>query len=164
MKVKVIMSVGVGLTTLSLISMEANPDIARVIFAETGGKCSVEEMRLVGSVIKNRIAHPGFGNGMLKSMHDSAYQKGAFSYVNDKRNGNWAIGLKYMHGSKYTKEDDNAWNVAMALSVGTFHPEPDIVYYHDKSIVKPKSWDNQYWEAVKSIETKHFIFYKVVKK
>lgn len=40
----------------------------------------------------------------------------------------------------------------------------DIVYYHDKSVSKPKSWDNKYYKTVLVKETSKFKFYKVEKK
>src|ERR1035437_8250465 len=37
-----------------------------------------------------------------------------------------------------------------------------LVYYHDKSIGKPASWDNAKWRAVREESTEHFVFYSIV--
>jgi spore germination cell wall hydrolase CwlJ-like protein len=127
--------------------------VSRVIYSEASPICSSEERYLVASVIKNRINHPGFGNGKLHNMTEVVLQKGAFSCVNDSKNSNWKRSLT-VH--------NKAMKLAIKLSTVDFKPYSGIVYYHDKSISKPKSWDNKYWKAIKVKATKHFIFYRIV--
>jgi hypothetical protein len=137
--------------------------VARVIFAEAGPSCSDEERELIASVMLGRINHPGFGNGNLNTMYQVATQPGAFSCINDPKNENWA---KSSDISKLNDAEIDAWNQCFDLASGDFQPlhglsERPLVYYHDKSIETPSSWDNQYWSAVKELETDHFIFYSV---
>ena len=129
-----------------------NNVVARVIYSEASAICSSRERWLVASVIKNRIKHPGFGNGKLTSMQEVVLQKGAFSCVGDKGNSNW---------TEFSKVNNKAKRLALKLAEGDFKPHPKIVYYHDKSVKKPKSWDNRYWKAVLVLETTHFKFYRV---
>ena len=128
---------------------------ADVIYCEASPKCSYEERRLVASVIKNRIKHPGFGGGKLFSMEDVVRQKGAFSCISDRRNSNW------LDISNKTCVE-SVFHEALLLAKGDFEPEPEIVYYHDKSVSLPSSWNNKYYHVAKTIETEHFIFYKIV--
>lgn len=142
------------LTFILAIAAYAENTTARVIYSEASPICSPAERFLVASVIKNRIGHEGFGR--LGTMAQVAGAKGQFSCVNDAKNSNWQAS----GGTLY----DKAWRQSVALSDGGFTPYPGIVYYHDKSIDKPKSWDNKYWRSVKVIETAHFIFYRVEKR
>ena len=149
-----VMCASIALSTIHCLPVN-NGIVSRVIYSEASDICSSRERWLVASVIKNRIKHKGFGNGKLKSMKDVVKQKNAFSCIGDKRNTNWKRSLTLTQKNK-------AFNLALKLSIVNFQPYPSIVYYHDKSIKKPKSWDNRYWKAIKVIETKHFIFYRVV--
>jgi hypothetical protein len=132
---------------------------ARIIFAETGPACSSMERLWVASTIKNRINHRGFKLGKLKTMRDVVTQKYAFESLNDPRNSTW---VRSENPDKLRGADVSAWRQSVLLSSGTFTPVNDeVVYFHDKSITKPKGWDNKYWTAYKMKETKHFIFYGV---
>lgn len=147
-----------------LVADDERNTVARVIFAEAGPSCSYEERKLVASVMLGRINHPGFGNGELNSMYQVATQPGAFSCINDPKNMNWA---KSSDIGNLNDAEIEAWNQCFELASGNFQPlrgssERPLVYYHDKSIEMPSSWDNQYWSAVKERETDHFIFYSVI--
>jgi hypothetical protein len=132
---------------------------ARIIFAETGPACSRTERLWVASTIKNRIKHRGFKLGKLKSMRDVVTQKNAFESLNDNRNSTW---VRSVNPAKLKGADVPAYRQSALLSKGGFTPvNSDVVYFHDKSISKPKGWDNKYWTAYKIAETKHFIFYGV---
>jgi spore germination cell wall hydrolase CwlJ-like protein len=128
---------------------------AAVIYAEASPICSYQERYLVASVIKNRIKNPAFGGGKLFSMEDVVRQKGAFSCLWSPGNTNWQDLIKGRYKKPVFKE-------TVILAAGEFIPESGIVYYHDKSIEKPRSWDNKYWKTIRAIETEHFIFYKIV--
>ena len=149
------------LTILAVSGLAETPSgrvVARVIFSEAGPQCDPTERFLVASVIKNRIRHPGFGRGRLISMRDVVTQKGAFEALNHTINSNWrrSANPEVFSGSELT-----AWWQSNLLAENNFTPLDDIVYYHDKSIVMPKSWSNRYYTAYRVIETKHFIFYGV---
>ena len=132
---------------------------ARVIFAETGPACSTIERLWVASTIKNRIGHKGFKMGRLKTMRDVVTQKNAFESLNDPKNSTWVRGAT---PAKLKGADVKAWSQSALLSKAGFTSvNADVVYFHDKSIKKPKGWDNKYWTAYKITETKHFIFYGV---
>jgi tetratricopeptide (TPR) repeat protein len=138
--------------------------VARVIFAEAGPSCSDNERDLVASVMVGRIGHQGFGNGKLKTMYQVASQSGAFSCIGDTKNKNWA---KSADPDKLNEAEKSIWDYCYSLAGGNFQQQygpsgRSIVYYHDKSISKPSSWDNQYWSAVMELETDHFIFYSVL--
>ena len=134
--------------------------IAKVLYSETSTLCSFEEILAIGNVIQNRVGHPGFGK--LRSPIDVVKQRAAFSSVL-KHNSNWdrySINL-----NQYTKYDAGVAKILLSsnMRLGGESWMKDVVYYHDKSISKPKSWDNKYWRAVLVKETQHFKFYKVVK-
>jgi len=138
--------------------------VTRVIFAEAGPSCSDNERELIASVMVGRIGRQGFDNGKLATMYDVASQPNAFSCINDPKNGNWA---KSADPDKLNKEEKLVWDQCDSLAGGNFqqHYGPSgrpLVYYHDKSISKPCSWDNKYWYTMKELETDHFIFYSVV--
>ena len=143
-----------GIAILFSTYVNADNTVAKVIYSEASNICSSEEEYMVASVIKNRIGNPGFANGKLKTMKDVVLQKYAFSCVGDKSNSNW---------ESFDKVNNRAKRLAVKLAIVDFTPYKDIVYYHDKTISKPKCWDNKYWTAVKVVETKHFIFYKIRK-
>ena len=129
----------------------ASPIVARVIYSEASPICTAQERQLVASVIYNRIGHPGFGN--CKTAEAVVKAKGQFNCIGDKGNGNW---LK----TASPNLSDTAWKQSLSLASG-FRPITSAVYYHDKSIAKPRAWDNKYWRTVKVAETSHFIFYAV---
>jgi len=137
--------------------------VARVIFSEAAHQCSDYERKLVASVIKNRINHDGFGR--LTSLEKVVKQKNAFSCINDSNNKNWGLTL----GQHIPHSQDRyIWDQCLKLSTGKFIPiigesGRPIVYFHDKSIIKPKSWNNKWWIAIKELETDNFIFYSVTK-
>jgi len=138
--------------------------VSRIIFSEASPIVSNEERELVATTIMNRKNHRGFGRGKLEDMEDVVTQPGAFEALNDPRNSNWA---RSGNPQRFSGKELQAWLHSVELSEGNFTPiqSPSgrpIVYYHDKSIEKPSSWDNKYWKAIKEIETPHFIFYSVV--
>lgn len=143
---------------------EPNMLVARVIYSEASPKVSDAERELVASVVLNRINHTGFGMGELNTMEDVVKQDKAFEAINDPRNKNWE---QSKNPQQFTGKAKEAWEHSLELSTGNFNPQKGksgrpLVYYHDKSITKPKSWDNKYWRAIKEYETPHFIFYSVV--
>lgn len=132
--------------------------VARVIFAEASPLvASSEERWLVASTMKNRIGHYGFMQGKLKSMSAVVKQLATFSCIDDKKNKN-------MDMTEEVLRQFLAYRTALKLSEGLFHEYPNIVYYHDKSINMPKSWNNKYWTPKLSIETKNFKFYTITSK
>ncbi|NPV63627.1 MAG: tetratricopeptide repeat protein [Methanotrichaceae archaeon] len=138
--------------------------VARVIFSEAGPSCSDEERELVASVIVGRINNLGFDNGNLKTMYQVVSQGGAFSCIGDSNNNNWA---KSADPEKMSYEEKEIWTHCYLLASGSFQQHygssgNPVVYYHDKSISKPSSWDNNYWYTVKESETDHFIFYSIM--
>jgi len=151
---------------LLLVASTKAPDeqvfVARVIFAEAS-ICSPFERQMVAAVMSGRIHHPGFANGKLDSMYAAASQKGAFSCTNDPKNKNWK---KTENPDRLTPKEKEIWVNCLELAKGAppaWSEGRTIVYYHDKSIEMPRSWNNKYWRAIKELETKHFIFYSVVK-
>lgn len=134
--------------------------VARVIYSETSSVASFEEIQLVCSVIKNRINNKAFGNGKLSNAYDVVTQPGAFSCIGDSNNSNWN-----QFKPDLNINTKNAVSLARGLMKGGWsNMTPDIVYYHDKSIDMPSSWDNRYWKPILVKETKHFKFYKIVAK
>lgn len=140
-----------------LLSPE-NIFVARVIFSEAALQCSDDERHLVVLVIKNRINHPGFGQGKLSSMHDVVTQAGAFSCIDDTNNNNWA---RSKHFADFNEKENTIWKQCLYLTQNDLTGPTDVVYFHDKSINKPSSWDNKWWTAHKKTETEHFIFYSI---
>jgi len=142
-----------------------NPDIfvARVVFAETANTSDTER-ELVASVIFNRMKHKGFGQGKLNSFNDVVKQSGAFEAINDPNNKNWELS---QHIDRMNSKEKHVWEHALYLSHAAKSKNGPsgrpLVYYHDKSIKMPKSWNNKYWRAVKEIETPHFIFYSIIR-
>jgi hypothetical protein len=149
--------IGYVLVLLALLSnfgiikvfADDNPMVARVIYSEASSKCSNQERLMVASVIVNRINHPGFNKP--KSMVAVVMAKNQFSCIGDERNKNWEASAG--------NPNNAAWRHALLLASGDFKPVTNAVYYHDKSISKPRTWDNKYWNASKVAETEHFVFY-----
>jgi len=142
------------LITASAIA-SANDVVSRVIYSEASDICSSNERYMVASVIKNRIGHPGFKLGKLKTMKDVVTQKGAFSCIGDSKNRNWKL-------SKSLTNKNKAFKLSTKLATVDFKPYLGVVYYHDKSLdTFPKSWNNRYWRVTKALETKHFVFYRI---
>lgn len=132
--------------------------VAAIIFCEAS-ICTEKERMLVASVIMNRIKNPAFGGGKLLTADDVVKQPGAFSSLHkvNGRESDWEWdNMMGDHAQELFRECE-------ALADGRGIITPDIVYFHDKSITKPKSWDNKYYKAVQVIETEHFIFYKIVR-
>ena len=138
-----------------------NITVARIIFSEAAG-VSPKERALVAGVIRNRVGNKAFGGA--KDMTGVVTQRNAFEALNDDDNKNWA---KSADPANFNTKEQSIWQECLSLSSGAI-PEAKgpsgqpLVYYHDKSITKPKSWDNRFWRAVKEVETPHFIFYSVV--
>ena len=135
--------------------------VARVLFSETAS-CTDKERFLVASVIKNRVNNKAFGS--LNSMKAVTEYSNAFECVNDSDNSNWE---KTAYPENLTKTEKGIWNKCFALALGDFEPATGpsgraVVYYHDKSIDKPRGLTNRWWKAVPEIETDSFIFYSVI--
>jgi hypothetical protein len=135
--------------------------IARVLFCETAN-CSQQERKLVAGVMQNRIGNPAFGHSAtLKAVVE---QPGAFSCVGDRDNTNWQ---KTRHPERMTAAEKAIWQACISC-VSTTIPSAlgpsgrPLIYYHDKSIGKPASWDNTQWRAVREISTEHFVFYSII--
>jgi hypothetical protein len=144
----------------SMIIPKSNNLVSRVIFSEAASATPFERY-LISSVIKNRIGHIGFNKGSHRNMDSVVKHKNQFTCINDKRNSNWKLTENISNMNIKEKE---IWNQCIILSRGKFTPYKDIHFYHDKSIVKPKSWSqNKYWNVNKVLETKNFIFYKAEK-
>ena len=134
---------------------------ARVLFSETAS-CTPHERLLVAGIMQNRIHNPAFGNAA--TLDAVASQPGAFSCVDDPGNTNWR---KTRFPGLMTPTEQSIWNRCLALIAGP--PPPalgptgrPLVYYHDKSISKPASWNNAKWQAVREVTTEHLIFYSVI--
>lgn len=138
------------------------PDVvARVLFAETAG-CAHHERLLVAGVMHNRVGNAAFGN--LASLQAVVLQNGAFSCVNDAANGNWR---KSQHPEDLTATEKAVWQDCLAIANESIPPAVGpsgrrLVYYHDKSIGKPRSWTNSKWRAVREVVTENFVFYSIV--
>jgi len=141
------------------VAVSKPDDVTSVIFAETGPISSTIERLWVASAIRNRIKHPGFKRGKLKTMKDVVRQKGQFESLGDKSNSTW---VRSRNPVQLTGKDLADWNQSRRLAKGNFTPiDSEVVYFHDKSIKKPKSWDNKYWTAYVIKKTPHFIFYGI---
>ena len=149
-------------TTWYCVDTLFQPDIVvRVLFSETAN-CTQRERILVFGVMKNRIGNPAFGNAAtLKAVVE---QPGAFSCIGDNANANW---LKTRHPGRMTPAEHMVWEKCLACINGNIPSARgpsgrSLVYYHDKSIGKPASWDNTKWRAVREESTEHFVFYSIV--
>jgi hypothetical protein len=146
--------IGVAVLVLS------GPDVVvRVLYAETSGG-TARERRLVMGVIRNRVGNGAFGE--LGSERAVVLQSGAFSCVSG--GANWEVAG---HPGAMNAVERKAWEDCEACVRGggervTGPSGRPLVYYHDKSIGKPASWDNDKWRAVREVVTEHFIFYSVV--
>ena len=136
-----------------------NTFVSRVIFSE-GANVNPFERYLIASVMKNRINNKAFGGGKLHDMESVAKQPKAFSCVNDSSNSNWK---KSATTDKLTAKEQRVMVQCILLSRGTFTAYDDIVFYHDKSITKPSSWD-KFYKTELVIETPKFMFYRIVSK
>ena len=135
--------------------------IAKTLYSETSTLCTYEEIIAIACVIQNRIGLKDFGN--CKNELEVCKHPGTFSSVT-KHNSNWA-----QYKTSLNKFANYDAKVAKILLNPKFKlaGKPwmkDIVYYHDKSISKPKSWDNKYYKTILVKETSKFKFYKVEKK
>jgi len=135
--------------------------VARVLFSETAN-CTTSERMLVAGVMKNRIGHAFFGGAT--TMNEVARQPGAFSCVADGDNQNW---YKTAHPSQMTSAERKIWEQCLAYANGAVPPARGpsgrpLVYYHDKSIGKPATWNNDRWRAVREMSTAHLVFYSIV--
>jgi hypothetical protein len=66
-----------------------------------------------------------------------------------------------------TAAEQKVWDECVACASGNIPAAHGpsgrpLVYYHDKSITKPASWDNARWRAVREISTEHFVFYSIL--
>ncbi len=92
-------------------------------------------------------------------------QPGAFSCIGPGGNGNWA---RTRCPARLTAAEQAIWRECLALAHGTIPAAVGpsgrpLVYYHDRTISKPKSWDGPTWRAVPELSTIHFIFYSIVR-
>lgn len=136
--------------------------IARVLYSETSSISTLKEKIAICCVIQNRIRNKAFGN--LPNAYEVCKQRNAFSCVNSTQNKNWTQFKPNLN--KYTKICCELAKFLVKSGTTKISTNPDmqnIVYYHDKSISKPKSWDNKYWKAILVLDTQHFKFYKIVK-
>ena len=132
--------------------------IAKTIYSETSTLCTAEEIVAVCCVIQNRIGLKDFGN--CKNAVEVCKNVGSFTSVSS-HNSNWGQYKIYLN--KYTLYDAKLSKILANPRV-KLAGKPwmkDIVYYHDKSITKPKSWDNKYYKTILVKETPKFKFYKV---
>ena len=137
-------------------------DVARVIYSEAGPTCTKHERYLIYSTIKNRVDHKGFGK--FKTMLSVVRSKTPiiqFSAYGDFSNSNWCESLDAW---RFTGRRREVWGECIDLYKGKYTHFPNVVYFHDKSIKKPRSWNNRYWKTYVIKETKHFIFYGVIEK
>jgi hypothetical protein len=138
------------------------PDVvARVLFAETAN-CTRHERLLVAGVMRNRVGNAAFGG--LPSVKAVVLQEGAFSCINDSDNANWR---ESRHPAFMSSAERAVWEHCLEIAGGSIAPAfgpsgRPLVYYHDHSIGKPRSWDNQKWHAVREVVTEHFVFYSIV--
>lgn len=120
--------------------------VQKVVYSEASPLVASDfERYLIISVIKNRINNKHFSHGRFDSVNDVLKARNAFTSVSC-RNSNW-------YASKCAKTL-NKINKLLNKK-----PYPDITLYHDRSISKPKHWQN----VVKVCETENFIFYKIKK-
>jgi Cell Wall Hydrolase len=135
--------------------------VVRVLFAETAN-CTPQERMLVAGVMKNRVGNPAFGNAWtLKAV---VLQPGAFSCIGDSSNANWGISR---HPALMTSAERIVWKECLACVSGNIPSAVGpsgrlLVYYHDRSISKPATWDNAAWRAIREQSTEHFVFYSIV--
>ena len=135
--------------------------VARVLFSETAN-CTQHERILVVGVMKNRVGNPAFGN--FATLQAVVQQPGAFSCIGDSNNANWR---KTRHPQQMKSAERAVWEECLACVHGNIPSAlgpsgRPLVYYHDKSISKPASWDNAKWRAVREVSTEHFVFYSIV--
>lgn len=150
--------------------------LARIIFSEAGPNCSYIERISVGRTFRNRAMHKGF---KPNTIYGVATEPGAYSCIGDTKNQNWAKSATYPMSKAESVIADKttlyAWNDALEIAsefayyldvpMSKQSPEeyPRVpVYYHDRSIAKPKSWDNKWWTAIRHGETDRFIFYSAI--
>ena len=138
-----------------------NMTVARIIFSEAAGVTPAER-GLVAGVIRNRVRNRAFGNA--PNMEGVVTSRNAFEALNDPNNSNWE---KSGNPESMTPRERQIWEQCLSLAAGNIpaangESGRPLVYYHDKSISKPRSWDNQYWNAVRELETPSFIFYSVI--
>ncbi len=131
-------------------------DVTKVIYCEAGPTCSPLERLYVATVIKNRVHHKGFGSP--RSMLAVVRAKNQFSSYGDTKNSNWS---ESENAWSFSGRRLKAWSQCRLLATGKFSTINKAVYFHDKSISKPRSWDNRYWKTYVITITKHFIFYGV---
>jgi hypothetical protein len=139
----------------------SNKFVARVIFAEAASG-TPKERRLVASVIKNRIRHTGFGKGRLQNMEAVCREEGAFTCITDFKNKQWIKTQNWGFIETCTEKEKEVWVECLALSRGTFSPITEVVAYHDTSIKKPLSWENnKYYKYYQKVKTIKFVFYGI---
>lgn len=144
--------------------------LARVIYSETSTKCTDEEVRLVCSVIMNRVGNKAFGGGA--DAYDVVSRRNAFSCVNDSGNSNWQ---DYRRDLNSATERDYGYAEDMMSGGSGMDVEPGVVYYCNKSLAEryaapgqkygyPPGWESNKWRPVLVKATEHFCFYKIVDK
>lgn len=146
---------------------DASNFVARVIFAEAAS-ASPEEREMVAATMRNRIKHPGFGwlannkGSSLSDMYEVVNEPKAFEAVGDSDNRQWALSAR---PDKMNEKERQIFKHAQSVaksppSIKGKSGRP-IVYYHDKSIDKPKNWDNKYWKTHLEFDTPKFKFYSI---
>jgi hypothetical protein len=136
------------------------PIAVRVLYSETAG-CSARERLLVAGVMQNRVGNRAFGN--LPSIEEVCRQPGAFSCIDDSANANWR---KTARPDRMSSNERRVWDECERVLAQDIPPAAGpsgapLVYYHDRSITKPRSWDNSAWRAVLEVSTEHFLFYSI---
>jgi hypothetical protein len=135
--------------------------VARVLFCETANGTHQERI-LVAGVMQNRVGNPAFGHSAtLKAV---VQQPGAFSCIGDSDNANWR---KTRNPERMTSAERTIWEACLTCVSANIPPAlgpsgRPLVYYHDKSIGKPASWDSAHWHVVREVSTEHFVFYSIV--
>ena len=135
--------------------------IAKTLYSETSTLCTYEEIVAVACVIQNRIGLKDFGN--CESAIEVCKKPGSFTAVSH-HNSNWNQFKSNLN--KFTYYDARLAKALADPNVDIRGSSwmKDIVYYHDKSIQKPRSWDNKYYKTVLVKVTPKFKFYRVIKK
>lgn len=136
--------------------------VARVIYAQTSTKATQEQIKLVCSVIQNRIGQKDFNkNG--KTAYDVVKQKNAFSCINDPNNSNWNAFNPQSKQPRMQLAMEYATQLMTNPNTTKFG-KTNYVYYHDHSLeTAPDNWTNKYYIPKLQKTTQHFKFYSVNK-
>lgn len=134
--------------------------VARVLFCEGGG-ANLQEKELIMSVIVNRAEQLKVSTTSRRVLNSSN-----FCSIRDKKNKNWPLSERLESGYiSNIPAVNKAWKDCKRIESGEFKRNKEVFYFHDKSISKPASWDNnKYWLIEAEIETEKFIFYSITKR